>query len=489
MASQGSLTAILSCFGLMADIYDFHIVNLVRPVLEEEFGPIAPSQNAMLTGAALFGSVIGMIGFGAAADVLGRRCLFISTAILVGVASLGCMCAGPFMGLGMYEVLAIWRFVLGLGIGGEYPLAAASIVENNDSATSATGLAVAFSGMALGQLLAPGLVMLLAGPLDVDHSKLWRFGFGFGAVLALVVALLRYVALRETKGWTDSQQEISRSSNDSRVQLSPQAPPAGRVFRDKAAALMAMKWSLISTVGGWFIYDVVTYGTGLYSTTIFPAPAGIGSAKVVLYINLLSLPGYAGAIYFASFCRQKHMQLAGLVGMSLCFMLMAVFHRREYREGIGYMSVFAVQRSIDAMGPGIATFAIPGQIYPTRIRATAHGISAAAGKLGGVVGTVIFPMLWESAGLQAAMAFMAFTSAIAAFWTQLFTPLYDSSALGEIEALDSTMGVVQQAAMAEAILFGSIKAESTSLMPDKKNPGKSDYGMRSEINAARAPGL
>lgn len=474
--TQGTLTALLSCFGLMADIYDVGIVNLVRPVLEEQFGTMTPSQDALLTGSTLGGAIVGQLAFGASADYIGRKCLFVSTAALVGFASLGSACASGIqpLGLSIYAVLAVWRFLMGLGIGGEYPLAAASTVENNDPSSSARSLAIAFSGMALGHLLAPGVVMLLAGPMAVSHARLWRYAFGFGAVLALVVAVLRFYVLRETRAWL---QASGATAADSRVVAAATAPQTQR-WKEKLAALSAMKWSMAATAGVWLIYDVVPYGTGLYSTKIFPAEPGLNSAYVVLYITLITLPGYAGAVLLASRVRMKHLQLYGLFGMTVCFSLLALLHNKANRGGLGYLSIFAFQRCIDAMGPGVATFTIPAQIFPTRIRATAHGISAAAGKLGAVIGTVIFPNLQAAAGLQAVMAFMALISALTAFWTQLATPLYDVSVLEEIAALDTSMGVVQQATMAESLLFAasSSKAEGSSLRREPKAKGGTDYG-------------
>lgn len=463
-SSQGRLAVALSCFGLMADFYDFGIVNLVRPVLEAEFGTMTANQNALLTGSALVGAIIGQLGFGATADFIGRRTLFITTATLVGMASIGSACAGPFapLGLSIYSVLAMWRFLMGLGIGGEYPLAAASTAENNDPATSSLALTIVFCSNVAGNLLAPSFVMLLAGPLGVPGPRLWRYAFGFGAVLALIVASLRYISLRETRGWL-------------------QAQPAQQDWREKVAALSAMKWSMVGTVGVWFIYDVVTYGVGLYSTTIFQTAPGLASAQVVLFINLLTLPGVAGALFLATRVPMKHMQLYGLLGMTVCFGFLTLLHSQMNHVAL-YLTIFSIMRCIDGMGPGVATFAIPGQIYPTRIRATAHGISAAAGKVGAVLGTAIFPHLYSSSGLQAVMAFMCFVSAMSAMWTQLFTPLYDVSVLEDINALSPGMGLAQEAAMAEELLFatGLAGAEKSSLVCGRLMPkGSTEYGIAS----------
>lgn len=472
-ASQGRLTAALSCFGLMADLYDFGIVNLVRPMLEDEFGTMTPNQDALFTGSALLGAFVGMIGFGTTADFIGRRWLFITTATLVGVASLGSACAGPALGFSIFPILALWRFLMGLGIGGEYPLAAASTAENSDPASSSRSLAVVFFGMWMGGVLAPSVVLLLAGPFQVPGPRLWRYAFGFGAILALGVAALRFFALKETRAW----EVASRSA----PQPSTHREEASWLQRlqNKLAALSAMKWSMMGTVGVWLFYDIVTYGTGLYSTRIFPAEPGLGSGKVVLYINLLTLPGFAGAVLLAPRVPMRHLQLCGLLTMCACFATMAFVFGQASRSGFGFLSLFAFQRCIDAMGPGVATFTIPGQIYPTRIRATAHGISAASGKAGAVIGTVIFPHLYAAAGLKAVMAFMASVCAFSALATQLYTPLYDETVLEDIASLDSNTELVQQATMAESLLFAaskSHKAECTSLRSLSGGDHSMSYG-------------
>merc|ERR1719414_2902479 len=88
------------------------------------------------------------------------------------------------------------------------------------------------------------------------------------------------------------------------------------------------------------------------------------------------------------------------------------------------LAVFCVQRFFDSGGPAFTTFAVPSQIFPTRIRGLAHGTSAAAGKLGAVVGTFLFPFLHSNAGLRVVFYFMAGVCAITVVWTRLFVPSY-----------------------------------------------------------------
>jgi PHS family inorganic phosphate transporter-like MFS transporter len=54
------------------------------------------------------------------------------------------------------------------------------------------------------------------------------------------------------------------------------------------------------------------------------------------------------------------------------------------------MFLFCLANFFQNFGPNVTTFVIPGEVFPTRYRATAHGFSAACGKLGAIVAQIIF---------------------------------------------------------------------------------------------------
>eukprot|EP00929_Paragymnodinium_shiwhaense_P067493 TRINITY_DN33963_c0_g1_i3.p1 TRINITY_DN33963_c0_g1~~TRINITY_DN33963_c0_g1_i3.p1 ORF type:complete len:156 (+),score=23.34 TRINITY_DN33963_c0_g1_i3:172-639(+) len=120
--SQQCWAPLLAALGLMADVYDFTIINLVRPLLEQNHGKMTPAQDSFVTGAAIFGAIIGQLVFGAIADAYGRRWVFITTVAMIAVASLGSALAEPIAAFGwdIYTVLTFWRLIMGIGIGGEY---------------------------------------------------------------------------------------------------------------------------------------------------------------------------------------------------------------------------------------------------------------------------------------------------------------------------------------------------------------------------------
>jgi len=431
----------LSAMGLMADVYDFTIINLIRPSLEAEFGKLTPRQDSMLTGAALVGAVFGQVGFGIIADHIGRRKIFISTAALVAFASLASAMAprnGPF-GLEIYGILIFFRFLMGLGIGGEYPLAAATIAENVDSESSSKAFASVLFGMAFGLVLGPTVLMLLLAQ-GIRNENTWRLCLGFGAVLGGLCTVLRCRFLWETHSWQQATVGSSTTSAN---------------HGEKLSALWAMRWSMLGTAGSWFFYDIVTYGVNLFSTEIFPAAPGWATAKIVLTFNACgAIPGLLVAIVLSSKVRMRHLQLAGLGGMFICFVLLGVLYpMKEKLPGV-YLVLFTFQRAFDSMGPTVTAFTVPGQIYPTRIRATAHGVSAAAGKIGAVVGTIVFPYLNAAMGLQAVMNFMSLACAVTAVWTMIFVPLYGNDTLEEIARHDKE-SLADQSVIAERALHSS----------------------------------
>jgi len=91
----------------------------------------------------------------------------------------------------------------------------------------------------------------------------------------------------------------------------------------------------------------------------------------------------------------------------------------------------------------MATFAIPGQVYPTRIRATAHGLSSAAGKLGAAIGAQLFPLLRASVGVQGVLLMCAGLSLVASAWTLVFVPAYGWRELDQIAVATNTPGMTQ----------------------------------------------
>lgn len=439
-------------------MYDFQVVNLCRALLEDDY-PATDAQRAALTSAALLGSVAGQLCFGVAADALGRRTIFILTATITATASVGAALARDSSSLSIYTALSLWRFLLGFGIGGEYPLSAAHTAEAYPSGQhSGRALALVYANMGMGSVAAPIAVLVLLSS-GLSRERVWRTAFGLGGALSAVGVILRWRIMHETEAFeavrkrrsgggrrqdgADESTGLFESSPEYlAIPLGPSSPPADAsdVSRSSRWATLLFHWRpLLGTAGSWLLYDAVDYGLGLY-TADFDTLLGLrdddrGRALGVLYIALLTLPGYwIGVALVESRLGRRGCQLLGFCGMAVMFFLLVGLWEPLQRMPVLLLVLYGVQVCFDALGPGMTTYVIPAEVFPTSIRATAHGISAATGKAGAVLGTSIFPRLQDGVGLQGVLAICGGVCVAAVGWTLAFTPSYGAATLARQRA-------------------------------------------------------
>ena len=176
--------------GFMSDAYDLFIIDVVKNVMSELY-PQSAAQTAAVSTAALVGAVLGQLVFGALADKVGRRVIFMVTLTLVVLSSLGSATITDDGKGAIYAQLAAWRFLLGFGVGGEYPLSAT--ITSEGAATRSRGYAVAlvFAMQGVGKILAAAVnASCLSSGMSLDSA--WRFALGFGSVPGLLTVYHRW---------------------------------------------------------------------------------------------------------------------------------------------------------------------------------------------------------------------------------------------------------------------------------------------------------
>lgn len=202
---NGFKALLVSGVGFLADAYDLFVIDFVLAILTATaYEEPTTGERGMIVSATLAGAVVGQLGFGFLADFIGRRVMFITTAGLCILGSLVSAVVGigyqnSAQSFSVFNQLAAVRFLLGLGIGGEYPLAATvtSEIDNEmDEFEPVTGwrfffkqkpnsIATIFSMQGLGMLLSPILVMLLI-KIGASLEMTWRFCLAIGALPSAV---------------------------------------------------------------------------------------------------------------------------------------------------------------------------------------------------------------------------------------------------------------------------------------------------------------
>lgn len=417
--------------GFLADAYDLFVVDLAIATLDH-IRPLHAWEKSLIASATLAGAVAGQLLFGMLGDYFGRKSSFIATCFLILIGTLGStLCQWNFMGIPIVTMLALFRFVLGVGVGGEYPLAATIVSENTKFNIRHTMIAAVFSMQGWGVLLST-LVMLIGLAVHLDINMLWRVCLAFGAVPTLFVIYFR-TQMEETQAFQEARQQVGDT-------LRAHATESFRVIREH--------WHhLVGTTMTWFLLDITFYGTGSFKTqigaSIMKEPAGSDAyeqlthkAALASILACMALPGYILSILYIDRIGARNLQLFGFYMMALIFLLVSLL--KHHLHPVLLIILFGLTFLFSNFGPNATTFVLPATCYPALVRSTCHGISAASGKLGAIVGASAFAPLDEAYGLQFVLFCCSLVCLLGAGFTHMFTPR--DSPLSAAEVARATPG-------------------------------------------------
>src|SRR5437868_13814336 len=174
---------VTSGMGFFTDAYDLFIIGVALAVLTPLW-KLNPFEVALLGSTSLIAAALGSILFGRLADFVGRRSIYGFTLIVLALGAIASALAPSIIWL------VIFRFILGLGIGGDYPLSATLMSEYANRRDRGKLITMVFSMQGLGLILGPlvAIVLLASG---LNHDLVWRIMLALGAVPALATFYLR----------------------------------------------------------------------------------------------------------------------------------------------------------------------------------------------------------------------------------------------------------------------------------------------------------
>lgn len=163
---------------------------------------------------------------------------------------------------------------------------------------------------------------------------------------------------------------------------------------------------LLGTTSTWFLLDIAFYSSNLFQKDVFSAVGWIpkadtmGAIEEVYHIaraqTLIALcstvPGYWFTVAFIDHVGRFAIQLMGFFFMTVFMFALAIpyNHWKNPDHRIGFVIMYSLTFFFANFGPNATTFVVPAEIFPARLRSTCHGISAAAGKAGAIVGAFGF---------------------------------------------------------------------------------------------------
>ncbi|RFU26307.1 hypothetical protein B7463_g10027, partial [Scytalidium lignicola] len=433
--------------GFFLDSYDLFIINLVTPVWTYEYwggltnhprgGHYPPGLRGLVNAGAQIGNIFGQLGFGFLGDTLGR-----------------------------------------IGIGGDYPMSASIVAERGHLNHRGALLGWIFSNQGWGTLAGSIVTIVVLACFEPalnmrgevgQIDAIWRIQMGLALVPALLVLPFR-LTMPEGRKYLESKElnyslpslntslegsspilepkPIDPKVDSDKAELPPQDPgannsnppvipePESRKAKWDAFIIYFSEWRhlkiLIGTALSWFLLDIAFYGTNLNQSVIL-ADIGFTTGRNEYHTlmrnaqgNLIVavagyVPGYFVTIALVERIGRKWIQVQGFLVCALLFGVLAGDY--AHLSTAARFVLFALAQFFFNFGPNATTFIIPAEVFPSRVRGTAHGLSAATGRIGSILAALLFNFLSSNViGLANVLWIFFACNLLGAVVTLLFLP-------------------------------------------------------------------
>src|SRR5512135_771604 len=182
--SKFHLRAVLvSGMGFFTDAYDLFVIGIASTLIAKDWH-LSSGRLALLNSTMLLAAFLGAMVFGRIADLAGRKRVYWLVAVIMVVAALGSALSPSFW------VLIAFRFLLGFGVGGDYPVSAVLMSEYANRKDRGKLVGMVFGTQALGLIVGPLIALALLGS-GASNDVAWRTMLALGAVPAAAVVYLR----------------------------------------------------------------------------------------------------------------------------------------------------------------------------------------------------------------------------------------------------------------------------------------------------------
>ncbi len=363
--------------GWLFDAMDVGILSFIIAALHTEWN-LTPNEMSWIGSVNSIGMAVGALVFGLLADRIGRKWVFIITLLLFSIAS----------GLSALSttlwVFLILRFIIGMGLGGELPVASTLVSETVAPERRGKIIVLLESFWAYGWLAA-ALISYFVIP-----NFGWQIALLITALPAFYALYLR-IKLPDSPKFTQSIAENKPSVLDN----------IKHVWSKDYRKPTIMLWIL------WFCVVFSYYGMFLWlpSVMVIKGFSLIKSFEYVLIMTLAQLPGYYTAAWFIERMGRKFVLITYLIGTAASAYFFGTAESLELLLASGMLLSFF---NLGAWG---ALYAYTPEQYPTVIRGTGAGMAASFGRIGGILGPLLIGYL-TTQGTSLTVIFAIFAGAI-----------------------------------------------------------------------------
>lgn len=410
------LLALRSGGGTFVDGYVLSIIGIAMPAMVPALG-LSTFAQAMLAVSALIGIFIGGFLGGTLTDKLGRKIVYFIGPTLFTVCSL------LQLWVESEVTLFILRLIIGIGVGIEYPVATAFLVEFLPKKYRGPRLAAMtvywFAGAAAAYI-AGGIIIQL---FPVDG---WRYALASTALISLILLGLRLGTPESprwllSKGRADEAGKIIKQvfGQDFGLRNLPEQPKAARLsFKDLLHSGYGKRMFFVSTF--WTCSVIPVFAVYAFAPKVLDALnfkgdwATYGSTA----LTMLFVVGCLGASWLVNAMGRRRLLIHSFLWSGLALLLLGYFHAASPIVIFCLFGAYAVLVG----GAQVLQYVYPNEIFPTEIRSIAMGVGTSMSRIGAVVGTYLVPISLEHQGIGNTMYYAAMITFVGLLVSWLLAP-------------------------------------------------------------------
>lgn len=377
--------------GWILDSVDTGLIGFVNADLIQRWG-VSKLVAGLVSSSGMLGLLAGAAVGGLLADRWGRRPLYVATPALFAAASLLCGLAWSA------ESLALFRLLLGLALGAEFPVGTALLSEYAPARQRGRLMVLLDSFWAYGSVLAALSAYLLIPRFG------WRTAFLVNVLPAAALALARR-GIPESPRFLllhgrPREAHATVAALEARAGIAvgdgadePHHPRPRAAFRelfDRAVFSGTLRlWAM------WLVMTFVYVGLSSWLPAILVEEGYElrASFRFMLGITLAQIPGYFTAALVIERWGRRRSLMAFTLAAGVCGLLFARSHTP------GDILLWGCLMSYFNLGAWGVLYAYTGEQFPTRLRATGFGSCVALGRLGGVASPLVAAAMLQTPAL------------------------------------------------------------------------------------------
>ncbi|NPD30362.1 MFS transporter [Eggerthellaceae bacterium zg-1084] len=417
----------IAFFSSGGSFLDGYVLSLIGVALTQ-IGPLfrlTDAESAAIGASVLAGILLGTVVGGYLTDLIGRKRMFVVDIVALGVLSLlSTQCADALQ-------LICARFLIGVFVGADYPIATSLIAEFAPTRSRAVSMGMVSAAWYLGATVAA-----VVGWALIDVPGGWRWMLG-SAIVPCAVLLIGRRDIPESPRWLASKGRHDEAAQVMSRVFGPHAAPVAEPARPRTSLGTVFSQGYLGRIlflGVLTLCQVVPmYAIYTFGPDIMAA-FGLASGKEAILgesaVSLLFLLGTFPAMYWLNTLGRRRVLIGSLACMLAGLVALGLFPQAPAAVIVAAFGLYAFFSG----GPGILQWLYPNELFPTEVRATAVGVAIGISRVGTIAATYGLPLFLARFGIGPTMLVAAGLVALALGLSAALAPETRGKTLSEASA-------------------------------------------------------